>query len=89
MPYIKQDKRIVESTEFQDFPMEVAGDLNYLFTKIAHRYLKKNGICYQHFNDVVGALEGCKLELVRRFVNEYEDECIERNGDVKELGGSF
>ena len=89
MPYINNDRRIVESTEFKDLPTDCAGDLNYLFTKIAHRYLKKKGIRYQYFNDVVGALEGAKLELVRRFVNPYEDEGIERNGDVKELGGNF
>jgi hypothetical protein len=37
---------------------------------------------YQRFNDVLGALEGAKLEMVRRRLNDYEDSKIAQNGDV-------
>lgn len=64
---------------------ETAGDLNYLFTRLAHNYLKNKGLNYQHINDIIGALEGCKLELYRRVAANYEDEKIILNGDVKEI----
>jgi hypothetical protein len=56
--------------------------MNYLFTVIAHRYLLEHGKNYQHINDIVGALEGCKLELYRKVAADYENEKIIENGDV-------
>lgn len=64
---------------------ETAGDLNYAFTVIAHNYLKNKGLKYQHINDIIGALEGSKLELYRRVAASYEDEKITLNGDVFEI----
>mgnify|MGYP000299936153 CR=1 FL=1 len=61
------------------------GDLNYAFTVIAQAYLRDQGLNYQHINDVVGALEGCKLELYRRVAAPYEDDKIAQNGDVKQV----
>ncbi len=60
----------------------VAGTLNYLFTKIAHIYIEVKGEKYQNYNDIIGALEGAKLELYRRRVSKYEDKKIKKNGDV-------
>ena len=65
-----------------------AGELNYVLTKIVHHYLNKAKkdsnyeANYQAMNDVMGALEGCKLELYRRRIAPYEDLKIEENGDV-------
>lgn len=78
MPYIKQDRRIPLTMELPD----TAGELNYVFTKLALRYLTRHGMNYQHVNDVIGALEGAKLELYRRHVAPYEDQKIIENGDV-------
>lgn len=58
------------------------GNLNYLITLMCHAYLKKNGLKYLFCNDIVGALECAKQEFYRRKVAPYEDECIERNGDI-------
>jgi hypothetical protein len=33
-------------------------------------------------NDIIGALEACKLEFYRRLVSHYEDIKIRSNGDV-------
>ena len=80
MPYVKQAVRNgIDFDETQS--IDNAGELNYKFTKIILSYLgpKPN---YQAFNDVIGALEGCKLELYRRMVAPYEDTKIEQNGDV-------
>jgi hypothetical protein len=83
MPYIKPDDRWFrwEIDDPYTFPLN-SGELNYLLTIIAHQYWKSNGQNYQAFNDILGALEGCKLELYRRKVVPYEDGKIEENGDV-------
>ena len=85
MPYIKQAVR----EEFQEAgksghnPMtETPGELNYELTLKCLKYLEVNGLDYQTINDVVGALEGCKLEFYRRVAVPYENKKIEENGDV-------
>lgn len=79
MPYITQEARDNIHENCED-PTS-AGELNYLFTTIAMRYINVNKN-YQRINDVIGALEGCKLELYRRVVAPYEDTKILENGDV-------
>ena len=79
MPYIDKDRR--KELANGDGPMN-AGELNYLFTMLALRYLHDRGERYQHYNDIIGALEGCKLELYRRRIAEYEDSKIKSNGDA-------
>ena len=37
-------------------------------------------------DDILGALECCKLELYRRFAAPYEDTKVISNGDVNEMG---
>jgi hypothetical protein len=78
MPYIKIDDRLALATG--DKPQN-AGELNYLFTMIADEYLSQ-GKSYQRINDIIGALEGAKLELYRRVAAPYEDTKIKENGDV-------
>ena len=79
MPYLTKEKRF--EIRASRLP-ENAGDLNYAFTEIAKRYILTNGESYQHYNDLLGALEGCKLELYRRLVSKYEDKKIKENGDI-------
>lgn len=86
MPYIKQEDR----TKFQEALKQLAesapetpGELNYLFSIIASMYITKKGETrYQYINDIVGALEGAKLEIYRRVVGPYEDKAIKKNGDL-------
>lgn len=93
MPYIKQEqrkrfKRIVKELYLGDSHPRNCGELNYLFTEIIRSYLLEGSEfgtyqkSYQKFNDIVGALECCKLELVRRQIGTYEDKKILENGDV-------
>lgn len=79
MPYINKDRR-KELAECNDG--ETAGELNYLLTTVIHHYILDNGLTYQIINDVIGALEGAKLEFYRRIVVPYEDRKIIENGDV-------
>ena len=78
MPYIPPGHRnAINDGE----PATTAGELNYHLTMIVLQYLGP-APTYQKYNDAMGALEGCKLELYRRLVAPYEDTKIAENGDV-------
>lgn len=81
MPYIKPTKREALMLDFNIIPMD-AGELNFVFTELIKRYMDLNKLNYQTINDVVGALEGAKLEFYRRVAVPYEDLKIKENGDV-------
>jgi hypothetical protein len=85
MPYIKPIDRerlkpLTDAIEAMEF--KTPGELNYLLTMLAHRFLNQSPESYQGYNDCIGALEGAKLELYRRHVASYENEKIRENGDV-------
>jgi len=84
MPYITPERRqkFIEHAEAIAADAEVAGDLNYAITEIVHAYIRKKGARYANFNEVIGMLECAKLELYRRQVAVYEDDCIIKNGDT-------
>ena len=79
MPYVTQDRR--EVLDKNSLPLS-AGELNYLITKMCLKFVKTHELNYQVLNDVVGALEGAKLEFYRRMVAPYENTKIRGNGDV-------
>lgn len=80
MPYIEDDGRRAELMKNLD-PRN-AGELNFVLTTICRIYMEIKGERYQHYNDVIGALEGCKLEMYARKIRPYEDKKIKENGDV-------
>lgn len=80
MPYIKPERR-VRILEFKEPPQD-AGELNFLISHIIWNYISLKREKYQHYNDVLGALEGAKLELYRRKIAPYEDIKRKENGDV-------
>jgi hypothetical protein len=85
MPYIDSESRdrlenLVKTMCLTK--IETAGELNYLLTRLVHVFLDQGGYSYRGFNDVMGALEGCKLELYRRHIGEYENLKANQNGDV-------
>ena len=87
MPYVKQEARdrlhhLIEA--FYATPLKDAGELNYIITSLVQTYVAGHGVSYQRFNDVMGALEGAKLELYRRGIAPYEDRKANENGDVLE-----
>ena len=78
MPYIEKDSRKrVLMTGAQS-----CGELNYLFTYWIKKYINDKGQKYQTFNDIIGALEGAKIEIYRRKIAPYEDVKKDENGDV-------
>lgn len=86
MPYIPKahrkdwDKVIKEVLETVCIGTE-PGTLNYIITKILIEALGKTPN-YKRYNEIIGVLECCKLELYRRRVSKYEDKKIKENGDV-------
>lgn len=79
MPYIKKQYR--ELIKYGTHPV-TSGELNYKFSMIIQQYLTDKGLCYKNINDILGALEGAKLEFYRRVVSPYEDKKIKENGDL-------
>ncbi len=84
MPYINKNAREKFDNDFSGDQADNAGELNYMFTTLILEYINKHGLNYQRINDVVGALEGAKLEFYRRMATPYEEEKIEENGDIYE-----
>lgn len=79
MPYITQRRR--DKIDDTDSAYN-AGELNYILTKELMSYLNSKGRSYKTINDVLGALEGAKLEFYRRVAVPYEKKKMRDNGDV-------
>lgn len=80
MPYIDpKDRDALEP--YAEREAMTPGELNYQLTCLCDGYLAHN-LDYQAINDVIGALEGAKLEAYRRLAVPYEDRKIDINGDV-------
>jgi len=65
-------------------PPITPGELNYVITKTALKYLDVLGESYQAYCDILGTLEAIKHELYRRKIATYENKKIKSNGDVYE-----
>lgn len=79
MPYINSMQKEALLTRSSE-PTN-PGELNYMITVLIRNYWEANQR-YQSINDVLGALEGAKLEFYRRVAAPYEDKKIQENGDV-------
>ena len=82
MPYLHNDDRV----KFKDILTQLDGgisgaEMNYLISSIIASHVVKHGESYGYYQEMIGALEACKLELYRRMVAPYEDIKI-GNGDV-------
>jgi len=81
MPYIKkEDRKYLDKDKASNIPRTV-GELNYYFTKVIKEYCGF-GLTYQKINDILGVLEGTKLEFYRRVAIPYENKKKKENGDV-------
>lgn len=81
MPYIKQEYREALRPRTKDVP-ESTGELNFQITCLLYDYMRVHGRNYKVMNDIIGAIEGAKLEFYRRKVAPYEDQMIKVNGDL-------
>ncbi len=83
MPYVDNETRS-HFHEVFNWSSEVStpGELNFLFTGLLNQYIQNKSLSYQTINDILGALEGAKLEFYRRIAVPYETTKITENGDV-------
>ncbi|MDD2711237.1 MAG: hypothetical protein PHV34_24945 [Verrucomicrobiae bacterium] len=87
MPYIKPENRKPYDPLINELVAELkkhgsqAGDLNYVFSRVAKALLQAN-LRYDEANKLIGAIECVKLELYRRAIAPYEDGKIVENGDI-------
>lgn len=83
MPYIPQSRR--EEIGKGSTP-QTAGELNYKITSTILEYLYEINCAspntYGDYNEVLGVLECCKLELYRKRIARYEDMKCAENGEV-------
>lgn len=78
MPYITN----VDKEHVALHGPKTSGELNYEITQLIANYWYTSTRKYQTINDIMGALEGAKLEFYRRIAVPYEDKKIVENGDV-------
>lgn len=79
MPYIPKNSRLSALST-----PSTAGELNFVITTIVNEYMQRKGLKYDTINDILGALEGSKLEFYRRIAVPYENVKLAENGDVYE-----
>lgn len=92
MPYIAVEQRdkLKYAIEFLAAHLdsvddeEIEGVMNYTISTLLSKRMKpESGWRYKWINRTLGVLEAVKLEFVRRVVGTYEDDCINRNGDIE------
>ena len=92
MPYIHPITRIALDryteelinclSERMESGVLIAGQLNYVISRIISRLVIKFGVKYSTLNEMIGVLECAKLEIYRRLAVPHENQAKERNGDV-------
>ena len=82
MPYVKPERRAWLQPRSHEVAMD-EGELQFQIACLVDDFLSdKEEIRYAVLGDVMGALSGAFAEFYRRVVAPYEDNAIERNGDV-------
>lgn len=83
MPYIKKYRRNALDPVIRELASHVGpsreGEANYIITRLLLKIFNHN---YKEFNAVLGVLEAVKLEFYSRVVRPYEQEKMEKEGDV-------
>ena len=83
MPYLKPEQKERIRNQLHLPPIAEPGELNFLICEVVKHFLANHiQPRYADYNDVLGALEGAKLEVYRRLIAVYEDGKIAENGDV-------
>jgi hypothetical protein len=85
MPYIDRKTQIELDNRIKI--ISTPGELTYAVTKSIQQYIfhkiEENGrYRYEDLAACLGALEGAKIDLVRRIIDPYEIAAQAKNGDV-------
>jgi len=86
MPYIAEESRRVLDPHIEQLGVLVvtAGDLNYVFTRLALLFLKRLKLSYATLNAIQGVFSCASQEMYGRVVAPYENIKRLSNGDVPE-----
>jgi len=84
MPYIPLERRATLWDNLEYDAPQNPGELNYMVSQLCRNYIDTKKLSYQTINDIVGALEGAKLEMYRKVVAGYENQKEFENGKVYE-----
>lgn len=88
MPYVEEKIKRCYVDIIDSIPsIGCSGTLNYIITKICHKYIEQHVLNYGNLNEVIGVLEMVKLELYRQIASPYEDDKKSMNGPVSSLDG--
>lgn len=87
MPYIDQKTRDELEPSLKPLLDKIGintkkGELTYILYSIALKYLNTHGRSYQNISETVSSLADAENEMRRRILGPYEDQAIERNGDI-------
>lgn len=81
-PYIEQLRR-TRLEEDMHLPVpRTTGELNWMLTQVALRYLCTKPVGYAAMNDVMGAFASAAQEFYRKVAVPYENEKCLINGEV-------
>ena len=58
-------------------------ELAFVVYKACVDFLNNSSKEYDDYAKIIGVLESCKMEFDRRKLKVFEDEAIQRNGEVK------
>jgi len=90
MPYITQERRKLLDPNIEALQKHLSelggneGDMNYVISRlIGSAFL--NDTKYRMIARITGVLDNVKTEFYRRLGVPYENEAIEKNGDVPEF----
>lgn len=89
IPYIKKERRaVLQRVKVSDVGRSIAsaGELNWLITRVSCDYLLAipEPFGYEELNEIMGVFESAKQEFYRKVVVPFEEEKLEKNGDVYE-----
>lgn len=82
MPYIKKERKFINFALF--LWVNTPGELTYVFQQAIRAYLETKGESYQTYAEILGALDGVRIDFVRRKIEPYEIKKEKENGDVWE-----
>lgn len=87
MPYIRTEQREKVNKSIEDIVSLIGttGELNYVITRLFHKFILKCTLCYDMLNSMIGVLECAKLELYRMVAAPYENKKRFDNGCISEL----
>jgi hypothetical protein len=78
MPYITDEAKY----EAFDGGLPNAGVLTFKIQELLQHFLEEHGLRYQQIAEILGSLEGAKLDFIERVVKPYEAKKRSENGDV-------